>query len=60
MLTKESVIKNLETLPDEFSYDELLDRLHLLYKIENAREQAIKKEVISEVELEERFGEWLK
>lgn len=34
MITKDQVINSLKELPDEFSIDELMDKLILLQKIE--------------------------
>jgi len=59
MLTKEKLLKSLQNLPDEFSVDELLDRLFLLHKIETGQQQAIDNETISEEDLDNQISQWL-
>ncbi|MEI8048223.1 MAG: hypothetical protein WCI92_12640 [Bacteroidota bacterium] len=58
MLTKTSVIKTITSLPDNFSIDELVDKMILLEKIERGIQDADKGKVISETELEKRMEEW--
>jgi predicted transcriptional regulator len=60
MLTKTTVIKTLTRFPDNFSIDELVDKMILLEKIEKGIQDADKGRVISENELEKRIGEWSK
>jgi hypothetical protein len=40
MLTKEEVLKSVNELPGEFSFEEILDKLLLLEKIEIGIEQS--------------------
>lgn len=40
MPTREKVIQSVNDLPGEFSFDEILDRLLLLHKIEIGLEQS--------------------
>jgi len=40
MITKESLINQLDLLPDSFTIDELIDRLILIEKIEIGLEQS--------------------
>lgn len=60
MLTKTNVIKTLTRFPDNFSIDELVDKMILLEKIEKGIQDADKGRVISENELEKRIEEWSK
>ena len=60
MLTKTTVIKTLSRFPDNFSIDELVDKMILLEKIEKGIQDADKGRVISENELEKRIEEWSK
>lgn len=60
MLTKTIVIKTLSRFPDNFSIDELVDKMILLEKIEKGIQDADKGRVISENELEKRIEEWSK
>ena len=47
MLTKEDVLKTVNELPGEFSFDEILDRLMLLNKIDVGIEQSNNGETLS-------------
>jgi hypothetical protein len=60
MLTKTNVIKTITKFPEEFSIDELMDRMILLDKIEKGMKQADNKQVISDEELDKKIEEWLK
>lgn len=55
MITKEKVQSTLIDFPEEFSIDELIERLILIEKIELGNEQSLKNEVISDEELEENM-----
>ena len=59
MLTKANVIKTITRFPDNFSIDELVDKMILLEKIEKGIQDADKGRVISENELAKRIEEWL-
>jgi len=60
MLTKTNVIKTITRFPDNFSIDELVDKMILLEKIEKGIQDADNGRVISENELEKRIEEWSK
>jgi len=60
MLTKTTVIKTITRFPDNFSIDELVDKMILLEKIEKGIQDADNGRVISEDELEKRMEEWSK
>ena len=60
MLTKTNVIKTITRFPDNFSIDELVDKMILLDKIEKGIQDADNGKVISENELEKRIEEWSK
>lgn len=55
MLTKEKIIQTINDLPDDFSIDELFDRIILLEKIEKANEQSINGEIFTK----QKLGKWL-
>jgi hypothetical protein len=59
-LTKTTVIKTITRFPDNFSIDELVDKMILLEKIEKGIHDADNGKVISEDELEKRIEEWSK
>ncbi len=60
MLTKANVKKQIDSLPDEFSIDELVERLFLIEKIENADKQSEAGEVLTENQLMQELNNWFK
>jgi len=60
MLTKEEVLKTVNDLPGEFSFEDILDRLMLLNKIDIGLEQSNNDETLSTKEAEESLAKWLK
>jgi hypothetical protein len=60
MLTKTNVLKTITKFPEQFSIDELVDKMILLDKVEKGMQQADHNQVISDEELDKRIEEWLK
>ncbi|MBS1502447.1 MAG: hypothetical protein JST32_10325 [Bacteroidetes bacterium] len=60
MLTRDEVLKSVNELPREFTFEEVLDRLLLLDKIDIGLEQSKKGKVISTDEAKEKLSKWLK
>jgi hypothetical protein len=60
MLTRDEVLKSVSELPDEFSFEEILDKLLLLDKIEIGLEQSQSGDVVSTAEAKESLSKWLK
>lgn len=60
MLTKESVIKTIAMLPDNFDLDELIDKLIFIDKVEKGLDQSIKNKVVSESQAKKKLAKWLK
>ena len=58
MITKTKLKKQIENLPEEFSIDELVEKLILIEKIENGEKQSLNGKTISEVELESEINKW--
>ena len=58
MLTKTKLKDQIEKFPEEFSIDELIDRLILIEKIEKGNIQSEKGEVISETDLDKEIIKW--
>jgi len=58
MVTKDQVINSLKDMPDQFSIDELMDKLILLQKIELGLEQSEKGEVYSTQKAKEMLKQW--
>ena len=60
MITKDQVINSLKDLPNEFSFDELMDKLILLQKIEIGLSQSNQGEVYSSQEAKDMLKKWSK
>ena len=60
MLTKVKVLKAIKQLPDEFSIDEMIDRMILLEKIEIGLAQSERGEVISDEDVQKEIDKWFK
>ncbi len=60
MISKKQLKETIETLPEEFSLDDLMDKLILLDKIERAEKESEKGETFSETELEKELEKWFK
>ncbi|HZJ19185.1 MAG TPA: hypothetical protein VFD35_02370 [Pricia sp.] len=60
MITKTKLKQQIEHFPEEFSLDELIERLILIDKIERGNEQSKNKETISEDELDAEIEKWFK
>ncbi len=60
MLVKNKVIETVNTFSDNFSIDELIEKLIVLDRIDVGNNQSIKNEIISEEELDKNIEEWFK
>jgi len=60
MLNKTILKKQLESFPENFSIDELVDRLILIEKINLGKRQSENNEVMSETELDHEIERWFK
>lgn len=60
MLTKINVIKTISTFPDNFTLDELIDKLIFMDKVEKGLEHSLANNVFSEEAAKERLSKWLK
>ncbi len=58
MLTKKTLKQQIESFPDEFSIDQLVERLILIEKIDNANKQSENGEIISESDLNKEVDRW--
>ncbi|MEQ8304412.1 MAG: hypothetical protein RIB47_13535 [Cyclobacteriaceae bacterium] len=59
MLTKEKLLQTIKDLPDQFSAEELFEKVILLQKIELGIEQSDSNQVYSTSEAKEKLREWL-
>ena len=60
MITKEQLLKSISNLPDKFSFDDILDRIILLDKIETGLAQSEKGQVNTADQAKEKLSRWLK
>ncbi|MDQ3108690.1 MAG: hypothetical protein M3R17_02250 [Bacteroidota bacterium] len=60
MLSKAKVLKSIKDLPDNFSIEEVFDKIIFLNKIETGRQQSKEWKVFSTEEAKKRLGKWLK
>jgi predicted transcriptional regulator len=59
MLTKEKIIQTIKDLPDQFSVEDLFERIILLQKIETGLEQSKAGQTVSTDEAKKRLSKWL-
>ena len=60
VLEKSSFIDFMQTLPDRFSVDEVMERVILLAKVQKAQEQLRNGESFSNDEMKELVKSWVK
>ena len=60
VISKATLLRSIEDMPEKFSIDELLDKLLLLQKIELGLEQSQKNQGISIDESKKQLERWLK
>ena len=59
-MKKTEIIDTLREMPDEFSADELIERILLLQKIDSGLQQVAEGKILSEEQAEQRLDKWLK
>jgi len=59
-MKKSKVLETVNRLPDEFSLEEIIERLIILEKIEKGMEQVRQKQVATIDEAKKRLQKWLK
>lgn len=57
-ITKERLIKQIETFPDEISIDEVIERLIIIEKLEIRIKESDNDETISEEDLKNEMATW--
>ncbi len=60
MITKTKLKEQIDSFPEQFSIDELIERLILIEKIEIGKMQSKNNEIISESELDKELNTWFK
>jgi predicted transcriptional regulator len=59
MTTKEKVVQAVQSLPEDASIEDAMERLFLLAKIERGLQQADAGQLIPHDEVKERMAKWL-
>jgi len=59
-MTKALVLSTLDQLPEEFSVDELFERLIVLQKIEAGKRDMASGKSFSQEEAQEKLSKWVK
>ena len=60
MTVKEEILELMEQLPDDATIEDAIERLIILYKIQQGLEQLDKGEGIPQEEAKKRIRQWLK
>jgi len=60
MITKNKLMQTIKDLPEKFSFDDLLDRIILLRKIEIGLEQSENGKIYTTGQAKEKLQKWLK
>lgn len=60
MITKMKLKEQIDSFPEQFSIDELIERLILIEKIEIGKMQSENNQIISESELDKELDTWFK
>lgn len=60
MTGKEKILKTVEQLPPNATFEEAMDRFYLLYKVERGLEQVAEDKIVSQSEAKQRMRHWLK
>lgn len=60
MITKTALKKHIEKFPEEFTIDELIERILFIEKLEKRIKKSDENEVLSEQDLENEVKQWFK
>lgn len=60
MLTKEVLLNTINDMPDKFTLDEIMERMYVLHKIEQAREKSLQGKTFTTQEAKKKLSKWLK
>jgi predicted transcriptional regulator len=60
MLTKEKIIKSIDSLPDNLTIDQVIDRLIMIDKIEQGLKDIETSNVYTTEEVKTRLKKWIK
>jgi hypothetical protein len=56
MLSKKTVIETVNSLPDSFSLEDVIDRLILIQKVELGLSQSMENQIVSHEEAKEKLN----
>jgi hypothetical protein len=59
MIHKAQVLQTIQTMPDIFSVEDLMDKLLLINKIENGLTEVTAQKTISHEEAKDKLKKWL-
>jgi len=60
MITKTKLKEQIDSFPEQFSIDDLIERLILIEKIEKGKTQSESNEILSETEVDKEVDKWFK
>jgi hypothetical protein len=60
MLTKDKIIKSIDSLPDNLTVDQVIDRIIMLDKIEQGLKDVETGDVYTTEEVKAKLNKWLK
>lgn len=59
MLSRENVIRHIKAMPENFSIDELMEKLLFIYNVETGLGQSGKGKVKPHEEVKKKYKKWL-
>ncbi len=59
VFTKEKIHQTIDELPESFTLEDVMERLHLLHKIENGLTEVELEQSVSTEEARKTLGKWL-
>ncbi len=60
MITRTKLKEQIDSFPEQFSIDELIERLILIEKIEKGKIQSENNEILTDNELDKEIHKWFK
>jgi len=60
MLTRTQVFKTIEKMPEQFSLDQLFDKLNFISKVEIGLSQSANGQINSKEQAKQKLSKWLK
>ena len=59
MLTRATVLQQIQQLPEQFSIDELMEKMLFIYKLETGLEQSKNDQTIPNEQVKAKYQKWL-